>query len=90
MINYLSGAVTLAYVVAAIYFFQFWRRSAEPLFVAFAIAFALLALNQLTTFVLGSTDERGNYAYVLRVLAFVLILIGIVAKNVSDTNGTRN
>ena len=82
MISFLSGAVTFAYVVAALYFFQFWRRSADRLFFMFALAFALLALNQLTLFVIGSADEIGNYAYLLRVLAFTLILAGIVLKNV--------
>jgi hypothetical protein len=82
VIDFLSGAVTLAYVVAATYFIHFWGRTADRLFLAFAIAFALLALNQLTVFALGVDDERYNYAYILRVLAFVLILFGIVDKNV--------
>jgi hypothetical protein len=65
------------------YFFSFWRRLRERLFLSFGIAFSLLALNQLLLFVLGVADERGNYAYLLRVLAFVLILAAIVEKNVS-------
>jgi small-conductance mechanosensitive channel len=83
MIDFLSGAVTLTYCVAAMYFFSFWRRLRERLFLSFGIAFSLLALNQLLLFVLGVADERGNYAYLLRVLAFVLILAAIVEKNVS-------
>ena len=83
MIDFLSGALTVAYVVGAVYFFQFWRRAPERLFLAFGVAFILLALNQLTVFVLGTDDERGNYAYVLRVIAFVLIVVGIIEKNVS-------
>jgi uncharacterized membrane protein YidH (DUF202 family) len=81
MIEFLSGAVTFAYVVAAMYFMQFWQRTSDRLFLAFAIAFALLALNQLTVFVLGVDDERYNYAYILRVLGFVLILLAILDKN---------
>lgn len=83
MIDYMSGAVTLTYGVAAMYFFTFWRRAGDRLFLSFGIAFALLALNQIVLFVLGAADERGNYAYVLRVLAFILILFAIVDKNVS-------
>jgi hypothetical protein len=82
MVEFLSGAVTLAYVVAATYFMHFWQRTSDRLFLAFAIAFALLALNQLTVFVLGVEDERYNYAYILRVLGFVLILFAIVDKNI--------
>ena len=83
MIEFLSGAVTLAYCVAAMYFVHFWKRTADRLFLAFALAFALLALNQVGVFVMGTEDERYNYAYILRVLGFVLILVAIVDKNVA-------
>ena len=46
MIEYLSGAVTMGFVVAAIFFLRFWRRTSDRLFLSFALAFALLALNQ--------------------------------------------
>jgi hypothetical protein len=82
--DFLAGAVTLAYIVASMYFVHFWRRTADRLFLAFAVAFALLALNQLTVFALGIDDERYNYAYILRVLGFVLILLAIVDKNVAS------
>lgn len=84
MIDFLAGAVTLAYIVASMYFVHFWRRTADRLFLAFAVAFALLALNQLAVFALGVDDERYNYAYILRVLGFVLILLAIVDKNVAS------
>ena len=81
MIDFLAGALTLAYIIAAVYFVHFWHRTTDRLFLAFAAAFALLALNQLTVFALGVNDERHNYAYVLRVLGFVLILAAIIDKN---------
>ena len=81
MIDFLAGALTLAYVVALFYFVRFWRRTSDRLFLAFAAAFGLLALNQIAVFALGVGDERHNYAYVLRVLGFILILAAIVDKN---------
>ena len=87
MFDYLAGAVTLAYVVAAMYFVHFWQRTTDRLFLAFAVAFSLLALNQLAVFVLGVDDERYNYAYILRVLGFVLILLAIVDKNLHGRRG---
>jgi hypothetical protein len=82
MIDFLGGAVTFAYIIASVYFFHFWRRTLDRLFLAFAAAFILLALNQIAVFVLGVADERHNFAYVLRVLGFVLILAAIIDKNV--------
>ena len=89
MIDFLAGALTLAYVIASAYFVQFWRRTSDRLFLAFAAAFALLALNQITVFTLGVADERFNYAYVLRVLGFVLILLAIVDKNLFGRRNRR-
>lgn len=83
MIEFLAGAVTLGFVVAAVFFVRFWRRTADRLFLLFAIAFALLALNQGLAQWLGAADERVGYTYLLRVLGFVLILAGIVDKNLA-------
>lgn len=81
MIDFLAGAVTLAHIVSAVYFLRFWRRTADRLFLSFALAFGLLALNQIAVAVFGAADERTNYAYILRVLGFVIILVAIVDKN---------
>ena len=35
MYDFLSGMVTAGYLVAALFFFRFWRRTKEPLFVNF-------------------------------------------------------
>ncbi len=87
MIEYLSGAVTLGFVIGALFFLRFWRKTADRLFLAFAIAFALLALNQAAAQWLGAADERVGYTYLLRVLGFVLILVAIVDKNISSGGG---
>ena len=83
MIEFLSGAVTLGFLVAAVFFFRFWSRTRDRLFLAFAIGFFLLALNQALAAWLGAADERVGYTYLLRVVGFVLILLAIVDKNVS-------
>ena len=83
MIEYLSGAVTLGYVVAMLFFLRFWKRTGDRLFFAFGIAFALLALNQALAQWLGAADERVGYTYLLRVLGFVLILAAIIDKNLA-------
>jgi len=83
VIEFLSGAVTLGFVVAAVFFLRFWRRTSDRLFLAFATAFALLALNQALAQWLGAADERVGYTYLLRITGFVLILAAIVDKNLS-------
>ena len=44
LVDYLAGAVTLGFFVAAAFFLRFWRRTHDRLFLAFAAAFVLLAV----------------------------------------------
>jgi hypothetical protein len=83
VVDFLSGALTLGFFVAAAFFLRFWRRTHDRLFLAFSAAFALLALNQALATFLGAGDELTPYTYILRVLGFVLILSAIVDKNLS-------
>jgi hypothetical protein len=90
MINdFLSGALMLSFLVATAYFVRFWQKTSDRLFIYFAVAFALLALNQLVLFLLGVDDELRGYVYVLRVSGFILILVGILGKNVNDSRQPR-
>ena len=81
MIEFFSGAVTLGFLVAAGFFLRFWRQTADRLFLAFALAFALFALNQGLASWLTVRIEPASLIYGLRVLGFVLILGAIVDKN---------
>lgn len=83
IVDFLSGALMLAFLVAAAHFVRFWQRTSDRLFLSFAVAFALLALNQLALFIMGAEDELQGYVYVLRVSAFAIIVIGILGKNAS-------
>jgi hypothetical protein len=89
LVDFLAGAVTLGFFVAAGFFLRFWRRTRDRLFLAFAAAFTLLATNQALAAFLGAGDELTPYTYVLRVLGFVLILYAIIDKNVSTGRNRR-
>jgi hypothetical protein len=82
MIEFLSGAVTLGYLVAAAFFLSFWRKTSDRLFLAFGAAFVLFALNQLLSHALTVVSEPTSLIYLLRILGFALIIVAIVDKNV--------
>ncbi len=81
MIEFFSGAVTLGFLVAAGFFLRFWRQTADRLFLAFALAFVLFALNQALASWLTVVSEPASLIYGLRVLGFIIILGAIVDKN---------
>jgi uncharacterized membrane protein YeiB len=76
-----GGAIIMGYAVAAVFFLKFWRRTADSLFLAFAAAFLLLAATPLLTALLEVPREEQSPFYLLRLLAFLIIIVAIVGKS---------
>lgn len=83
MINLLAGMSAMGFVVAALFFLRFWRRTSDYLFLAFCVAFLLLALNQVLLAISAAPGEDRSLVYLLRIAAFALLIGAIIAKNVS-------
>jgi uncharacterized membrane protein YbhN (UPF0104 family) len=82
--DFLAGMVTAGFLACGLFFARFWRRSGDFLFLAFASAFWLLALNAAVATFVPELDERRAWFYLLRVAAFLLIALAIVRKNIND------
>lgn len=76
-----GGAIIMGYAVAAVFFLKFWRRTADKLFLAFAATFLLLAATPLLTTLLEVPREEQSPFYLLRLLAFVIIIVAIIGKS---------
>ncbi|WP_340315730.1 DUF5985 family protein [Rhizorhabdus argentea] len=81
LIDFLSGAITFGYLLAGLFFFRFWRRTGDELFLAFAIAFALLGVSQGAIAFAKIYLEERSWAYLPRLAAFLLIIAAIGRKN---------
>ena len=79
--DFLGGAVTMGFAIAALMFLGFWRRSGARLFLAFAGSFALLALNQGLLSLTKIPLEERSWLYLLRLAAFLLIVAAIWQHN---------
>ena len=81
LFDFLSGAITMGFLVAGFFFLRFWKRTRDGLFLAFAAAFWLLGLGQgLLAFTDIPVEER-SWLFLLRLAAFSLILVSIWLKN---------
>ena len=81
MFDFVSGLITMGFLISGIFFLRYWSRTRDTLFAAFAVAFWMLAANQaFLVFVRIPLEER-SWLYLLRLGAFVLILAAIVLKN---------
>jgi len=79
--GFLLGVVVTSSIVAAGFFYRFWRRTQDRLFLAFAAAFLIEGLNRLSFLFIELPNEGSPAIYSVRLLAFLIILMAIVAKN---------
>ncbi|KQY31024.1 hypothetical protein ASD21_08115 [Caulobacter sp. Root1455] len=77
----IAGALATGFLVAGLFFLKFWSRTRDGLFLAFSAAFGLLAVSNALPVVLGTPQEERGGLYLIRLAAFVLIIVAVLAKN---------
>ena len=85
MTHFLSGVILMGYLVAGLFFLRFWKDTRDRLFLMFGTAFLILAVQRIGFLVTADASEHALVWYLLRLLAFVLILLAIIDKNRSRT-----
>lgn len=79
--SFVSGAFCMAAAAVALFFLRFWRTSRDRLFAILSLAFALLALERTVLAFVSLEHEGRHWIYVARLVAFGLIILGILDKN---------
>jgi hypothetical protein len=87
--DFLSGAVTMGFGIAGLFFLRFWWRTHDGLFASFALAFWMLGLTQALLSLTNVPIEERSWLFLLRLAAFSLILVSIVIKNRGIGEGER-
>ncbi|HVK38406.1 MAG TPA: DUF5985 family protein [Candidatus Kapabacteria bacterium] len=77
----ISGFLMAGNLVVALFFLRFWKRTADRLFLYFAAAFAILGAQRLLLGMSTGNTEDVTHLYALRLVAFLMILWAIIAKN---------
>lgn len=75
-----TGAIVLACAVIGLHFLRFWKTSRDSFFLYFAAAFWIQGGQWLYTGVV-STSEYEAGPYLVRLLAYLLIVVAILRKN---------
>lgn len=77
------GVLAMASLIAALFFVRYWRASRERLFGYFALFFAGMTANWTVLAMIDHpVDEaRQVHAYMIRLVASVVLIIGIIDKN---------
>ena len=71
--------------MSGLLFYRFWRESRGILFVFFSAGFWGMAVSWVLLAVTSPTGEARPYIYAVRLLAFPLLIAGMIEKNRSGT-----
>lgn len=81
MKDFLLGMLFLGCLTIALHFLRYWKESSDRLFLYFAAAFGTLALNWMAQTSVAPQLEARHALFLLRLAAFVMIIVGVVDKN---------
>jgi hypothetical protein len=77
----LVGAIALASALAGLFFVRFWKSTRDRFFLYFAASFWIEGLSRLYVGATGATRENKPEYYLIRLVAYGLILWAIWEKN---------
>lgn len=85
----IAGAIVMASLTIALFFLRFWKSTHDRFFLFFATSFALEAINRILIQITIHQDEQQPLFYLIRLVAYGLILVAILQKNRRPTGTKR-
>lgn len=90
MDQFLRGVAAAECLVVGLFFLRFFKRSQDRLFFFFSAAFVLLAADRI---VLAALREQGRIddeiPFWIRAVGYLVMIAGIIDKNLSDREGRK-
>jgi hypothetical protein len=83
--SFLMGGVAIGSIAAALFFWRFWRMTADRFFLYFALSFGVEAVDRTILGLSTPSQEHEPLLYLLRLVSYGLILVAIVDKNRTQT-----
>jgi hypothetical protein len=84
----LLGAISMACLVAGLFFLRSWKKTGDRFFLFFAASFFIEGFNRAMLGMAADPNEGRPLFYFVRLFSFLLILIAIIQKNLR-TDGRR-
>jgi hypothetical protein len=78
---FISGAIMLGSAAVGLIFLRSWNRTADRLFLLFALAFWLFGLERWLLLMVSAGSELRSWVYLVRLVAFGLIIVAVIGKN---------
>ena len=78
----LEGAVSMASLIAAMFFLRYWSRTRDGFYMLFAAAFAIDAVSRFALVAVNVDDQPSEpFFYLPRLVMFSLIIAAVIHKN---------
>ena len=84
-----AGAIAMASFIIALFFLRFWRDSRDRFFLYFALSFGIEGVHRIVSALTYDDAEDTPLHYLVRLLAYGLILWAILEKNLPARGGRR-
>lgn len=81
LLPFLQGFCAASAFAVGLLFYRFWRDTSDRLFAFFGTAFLLLAFSWVLLVIVPAGHEGRPYIYLVRLIAFLLIIAAIIEKN---------
>ncbi|KQV36894.1 DUF5985 family protein [Massilia sp. Root335] len=85
-----AGGIAMASFVIALCFLRFWRSSRDRFFLYFALSFGIEGVHRVVSALSYDDNEDSPLHYLVRLLAYGLILWAILEKNLPARGGRRD
>ena len=84
MNDILTGAIAMGSGVIALFFLRFWRSTRDRFFLYFALSFGIEGAHRVYSALTYQDNEDSPLHYLIRLLAYGLILWAILEKNLPE------
>jgi len=76
-----TGMIAMASIIIGLFFLRFWRNTKDRFFLYFALSFGIEGVHRIVTTLTYDEHEESPLHYLVRLLAYGLILWAILEKN---------
>ena len=85
--RFLLGALVMACAVVGLFFIRFWRTTRDRFFLWFALSFLIEGINRFSLYAFAGLNDSSPIYYVIRLVAYGLIVWAILEKNMKPRGG---
>jgi len=77
----ITGMIAMGSLIIGLFFLRFWRNTKDRFFLYFALSFGIEGVHRIVTTMSYDEHEESPLHYLVRLLAYGLILWAILEKN---------